>query len=61
MLFRSQEKAHNIVQDEFKTPVFPGPKWKLQPPEADETGGIVEKKALTGFFQDPDIDAGQWS
>lgn len=56
-----QEKAHNIEQDEFKTPVFPGPKWKLQPPEADETGGIAEKKSLTEVFQDPDIDAGQWS
>ena len=55
-----QEKTHNIGQDKFKTPVFPGPKWELCPPEEDKTGGIVEKKALTELFQDADKDAGQW-
>lgn len=55
-----QEKAKNIGQCEFKTPVFPGPKWELPPPEKDETGGIVEKKALAELFQDPDPDAGSW-
>ncbi len=55
-----QEKAKNIEQHTFKTPVFPGPKWELQQPEADETGGIVEKKKLKELFQDPDLDAGCW-
>jgi len=55
-----QEKTHNIAQDNFKTPVFPGPKWQLCPPQDDPTGGIVEKKALTELYQDPDRDAGQW-
>lgn len=56
-----QEKAHNIGQAEFKTPVFPTEKWALPPPESDATGGIVEKKALTALYQDPDADAGQWT
>lgn len=56
-----QEKAHNIGQSSFATPVFPSPKWDLPPPEADATGGIAEKKALTELYQDPDRDAGQWS
>ena len=55
-----QEKAKNIEQHTFKTPVFPGPKWELTPPEADETGGIVEKKKQQELFQDPDLDAGCW-
>lgn len=55
-----QEKTHNIGQDKFQTPVFPGPKWELCPPEEDKTGGIVEKKALPELFQDADKDAGQW-
>ena len=55
-----QEKTHNIPQDNFKTPVFPDGKWELTPPEQDETGGIVEKKALTELYQDPDTDAGSW-
>ena len=55
-----QEKAKNIEQHSFKTPVFPGPKWELPPPEADETGGIVEKKKLQELFQRPDLDAGCW-
>ena len=55
-----QEKTKNIGQHSFETPVFPGPKWELPPPESDETGGIVEKKKLTELFQDPDLDAGQW-
>ncbi len=55
-----QEKTANIEQKSFNTPVFPDPKWELPPPEADETGGIVEKKALTELFQDPDLDAGCW-
>jgi len=55
-----QEKSHNIGQNTFKTPVFPGPKWELPRPETDPTGGIVEKKALTELFQTPDTDAGKW-
>lgn len=55
-----QEKAHNIEQSEFKTPVFPTKKWVLPPPEADLTGGIAEKKALTELYQEPDRDAGKW-
>ncbi len=56
-----QEKAGNIGQSKFKTPVFPTPKWKLPPPESDVTGGIAEKKALQDKFQAPDRDAGQWN
>lgn len=56
-----QEKTHNIGQSQFKTPVFPTKKWELPPPEADPTGGIAEKKALTDVFQAPDTDAGQWT
>ncbi len=55
-----QEKTKNIPQNNFQTPVFPGPKWELCPPHEDKTGGIVEKKALTELYQDPDQDAGQW-
>lgn len=55
-----QEKTHNITQDTFKTPIFPEKKWELPPPEADATGGIVEKKALTELYQTPDADAGKW-
>ncbi len=55
-----QEKTGNIEQKSFETPVFPGPKWELPPPETDETGGIVEKKVLKELFQDPDLDAGRW-
>ena len=55
-----QEKDNNITQSKFKTPIFPGPKWELPPPEKDETGGIVEKKMLQEFYQEPDLDAGQW-
>ncbi len=55
-----QEKTNNIGQAKFKTPVFPTKKWELPPPESDPTGGIVEKKALTELYQDPDTDAGQW-
>jgi len=55
-----QEKTKNIEQHSFKTPVFPGPKWELPPPETDETGGIVEKKKLTERFQSPDLNAGCW-
>lgn len=55
-----QERTHNIGQSKFETPVFPTQKWELPPPESDFTGGIVEKKALTELFQDPDTDAGQW-
>lgn len=55
-----QEKTKNIGQCEFKTPVFPGPKWELPPPEADATGGIVEKALLAKQFQEPDRDAGSW-
>ena len=55
-----QEKAKNITQHTFKTPVFPGPKWEFQPPEKDETGGIVEKKMLQDKFQQPDLNAGGW-
>lgn len=56
-----QERTRNIGQSEFKTPVFPSKKWELCPPESDATGGIAEKKALTEVFQDPDVDAGQWT
>ncbi|MGI5868380.1 MAG: hypothetical protein ACOX9C_02905 [Kiritimatiellia bacterium] len=55
-----QEKARNIEQSTFATPVFPTKKWELPPPEADVTGGIVEKRMLTSLYQDPDADAGQW-
>ena len=55
-----QEKTHNIPLDSFQTPVFPDGKWELPPPEEDQTGGIVEKKALRELFQDPDTDAGSW-
>lgn len=55
-----QEKSKNIKQNTFKTPVFPGPKWELCPPEEDPTGGIVEKKLLTDIYQKPDTNAGQW-
>lgn len=55
-----QEKTKNIGQCSFRTPVFPGPKWELPPPETDATGGIAEKKILTDRFQDPDRDAGCW-
>ncbi|NMA40260.1 MAG: hypothetical protein GX937_08770, partial [Lentisphaerae bacterium] len=55
-----QEKSKNITQHTFNTPVFPGPKWELQPPEKDETGGIVEKKMLQDKFQKPDLNAGGW-
>lgn len=55
-----QENAKNIEQDTFKTPIFPGPKWELCPPSEDETGGIVEKKAMTELFQEPDLNAGKW-
>ncbi len=55
-----QEKTHNIGQDTFNVPVFPGPKWELEPPEKDETGGIVEKKKLQELFQTPDVNAGNW-
>ncbi len=55
-----QEEYHNIEQDSFATPVFPDKPWELPPPEADETGGIAEKKLLTEVFQDPDTDAGEW-
>lgn len=55
-----QEKAHNIEQDRFATPVFPEPAWALPPPSADATGGIAEKKALVELYQDADVDAGQW-
>lgn len=56
-----QEKAKNIGQCDFKTPVFPEKPWELPPPEEDETGGVVEKKMLTELYQEPDLDAGQWS
>ncbi len=56
-----QEKTKNITQHTFQTPVFPGPKWAFQPPEKDETGGIVEKKSRTDKYQDPDLDAGKWN
>lgn len=56
-----QEKTRNIGQAHFNTPVFPGGKWKLPPPEADETGGIVEKKVLCDKFQAPDTNAGNWN
>ena len=55
-----QEKTHNIKQDSFRTPVFPGKKWELQPPEMDKTGGIVEKKDLTELYQDPAKNPGEW-
>ena len=55
-----QEKSHNIEQDSFQTPVFPDGKWELTSPETDETGGIVEKKALCDLYQTPDTDAGSW-
>ncbi len=55
-----QEKTRNIGQDKFNTPVFPGPKWELDPPEKDRTGGMVEKKSLQELFQTPDVNAGSW-
>lgn len=55
-----QEKTKNIGQCDFHTPVYPGEKWELPPPEADETGGIVEKKKLRELYQEPDTDAGCW-
>jgi len=55
-----QEKSGGIEQSKFNTPVFPGEKWELPPPEEDETGGIVEKKALQELYQEPDTDAGSW-
>jgi ferredoxin len=56
-----QEKTGNIDQDAFHTPVFPGPKWELESPEHDVTGGIAEKKMLQELFQEPDTDAGSWT
>jgi epoxyqueuosine reductase len=55
-----QEETHNIGQHTFQTPVFPDKPWELPPPQADPTGGVVEKKMLTELYQDPDLDAGQW-
>ena len=55
-----QEKTHNIEQHSFQTPVFPDGKWELSSPETDETGGVVEKKALCDLYQEPDTDAGSW-
>lgn len=55
-----QEKAHNIGQDEFATPVFPGVPWELPPPETDEHGGIPEGKVLREEFWEPDENAGKW-
>ncbi len=55
-----QEKTGNIGQTQFQTPVFPEKPWELPPPEADKTGGIVEKDLLTELYQDPDLDAGSW-
>jgi ferredoxin len=55
-----QEETRNIDQSDFRTPVFPEKPWELPPPEADVTGGIVEKRALTRLFQEPDLDAGKW-
>ena len=56
-----QEKTGNIEQRKFNTPVFPGPKWELPPPEKDVTGSMVEKRLLLDRYQDPDTDAGQWA
>lgn len=55
-----QEKTKNIGQHDFQTPVFPDPKWELEPPCNDETGGIVEGKLLPELYRVPDDDAGQW-
>lgn len=55
-----QEEFHNIEQDTFVTPVFPEKPWELQPPTADETGGIAEKKFCTDLFQEPATKPGEW-
>ncbi len=55
-----QEKTGNIEQCNFHTPVFPGKKWELSPPEADDRGGVVEKKKMVDVYQEPDTDAGKW-
>ena len=55
-----QEKTHNIGQDSFATPVFPGVPWELPPPEGDEHGGFPEGKLMRDEFQEPDREAGKW-
>ncbi len=54
------EKRKAVAQDAFPTPVFPRPQWKLDPPEADATGGIAEGK-YPDDFNTPDPTAGQWA
>ncbi len=55
----AMEKRHAIGQCEFRTKVFPRPHWKLDPPSADETGGIAEGK-FPELFNDPDPCPGGW-
>jgi len=55
----SLEKRGCIEQDEFPTKVFPRPAWKLEPPEADETGGIAEGK-YAELYNQPDASPGAW-
>jgi epoxyqueuosine reductase len=53
------EKRKAIGQHAFKTPVFPRPPWKLDPPETDATGGIAEGK-YPDLYTKPDDQAGAW-
>ncbi|MCD4825858.1 MAG: hypothetical protein K8S55_14795 [Phycisphaerae bacterium] len=53
------EKRNLIEQNDFKTPVFARPDWKLPPPEEDECGGIAEGK-FPELFNQPDPKAGCW-
>jgi len=54
----SLEQRGCIEQNEFATPVWARPDWKLPRPETDETGGIAEGKFAD--FRDPDPDPGGW-
>jgi ferredoxin len=56
----SLEARKAIEQSRFPTKVFPRPQWKLDPPEADETGGIAEGK-FPELYNAPDPNAGRWA
>jgi epoxyqueuosine reductase len=56
----SLEHRKAIGQNEFPTPVFPRPPWKLAPPQDDATGGIAEGK-FPATYNEPDRKAGTWT
>jgi hypothetical protein len=56
----SLEARKAIAQSRFPTKVFPRPQWELDPPEADETGGIAEGK-FPELYNAPDPNAGRWA